>query len=438
MRLRTLAVPLALAGALYAQAPRTANQLVPSEQLNAELPAWLKFNGNYQGRLEGFSGGGYKDNSSDAYFLNRFRLNMAVTPSPWLKFRFEAQDSRVWGKNSTPAPPFQDTLDLRQAYVEVGNPETKTFGLRAGRQELVFGDQRLIGHLNWTNTARSFDAVRATFRHGGVRVDAFASSVVQQVDGQFDRALRNKGDNLHGIYGSLTTLVPKATIEPYVLWRLTRGLLTESGAAGNRDFKTWGLRFVGKLPANVDYNVEMARQTGRLGSDAIGAWAGHWSLGYTTPGLPGKPRWILEYNYASGDRSPNDGRRGTFDQLYPTGHDKTGLADRVGWRNIHNVQFGAQFKPHPKWTLVPRYHSFWLASRTDALYAANGVATVRDPTGAAGRFVGQELDFTANYVPSSQMSVGMGFAHLFPGTFLKNATPGRSYNFPYLMVGYSF
>ena len=48
MRLRTLAVPLALAGALYAQAPRTANQLVPSEQLNAELPAWLRFSGNYQ------------------------------------------------------------------------------------------------------------------------------------------------------------------------------------------------------------------------------------------------------------------------------------------------------------------------------------------------------------------------------------------------------
>ena len=103
MRLRTLAVPLALAGALYAQAPRTANQLVPSEQLNAELPTWLRFSGNYQGRVEGYSGGGYKDNSSDAYFLNRFRLNMTVTPSSWVKFRFEAQDSRVWGKNQVPA-----------------------------------------------------------------------------------------------------------------------------------------------------------------------------------------------------------------------------------------------------------------------------------------------------------------------------------------------
>src|SRR5690606_39763271 len=54
------------------------------------------------------------------------------------------------------------TADLRLAYVELGDPENKTFGLRAGRQELVFGEMRLIGHLNWANTARSFDAVRGT------------------------------------------------------------------------------------------------------------------------------------------------------------------------------------------------------------------------------------------------------------------------------------
>jgi hypothetical protein len=27
----------------------------------------------------------------------------------------------------------------------------------AGRQELVYGDQRLIGHVSWLNAARTFD-----------------------------------------------------------------------------------------------------------------------------------------------------------------------------------------------------------------------------------------------------------------------------------------
>ena len=42
----------------------------------------------------------------------------------------------------------------------------------------MFGEQRLIGHLNWTNTARSFDAARLTLQRGKVKVDLFAASVV--------------------------------------------------------------------------------------------------------------------------------------------------------------------------------------------------------------------------------------------------------------------
>ena len=38
------------------------------------------------------------------------------------------------------------------------------------------------------------------------------------------------------------------------------------------------MRLDGKLPAGLDYGIEMAVQTGSLGSDSIGAWAGHWQL----------------------------------------------------------------------------------------------------------------------------------------------------------------
>ncbi|MEP7355476.1 MAG: alginate export family protein, partial [Acidobacteriota bacterium] len=303
--------------------PAMPNYQFPSAELNKELPKWLKFSGNYQGRFEGFTGGGYKPNSSDAYFLNRFRLNMLIAPSPWLRFNFQAQDARVWGKNQNPpVVPFQNTLDLRQAYVEIGDSETKAWGVRAGRQELVFGEQRLIGHLNWVNDARSFDAVRATWRHKGARVDAFASTVVTQVDGEFDRAIRVKADNFHGIWANLPTLVKGVTIEPYLLWRVTRNLKSETGILGKRDFKTYGIRFSGKVAKVWDYTSETNGQKGSLANDSIGAFAGHWQIGYTMPKAMWKPRWLLEYNYATGDKNPTDNKRGTFDQLYPTGHDK--------------------------------------------------------------------------------------------------------------------
>jgi hypothetical protein len=421
------------------QTPTGANYQLPSGELNKGLPKWLRLNGVYQGRLEGFRGGGFRTNNSDAYYLNRFRLNMNVNPAPWLRFSFQMQDARVFGKNTAAAPPFQDTVDLRIAYAELGDSENRRWGIRAGRQEFAFGDMRLIGHLNWLNTARSFDGVRATYRWKGTRFDAFASSVVTPIEGEFNRALRNKADNLHGIWVNAPKLVKNMTIEPYVLWRVTRGLRSESNVLGKRDFKTYGIRFVGKVGKTAfDYNTEMNRQMGSLANDDIGAWAGHWMLGYTTPKVKWAPKWMLEYNYASGDKNPADGQRGTFDQLYPTGHDKLGFADQVGWKNAHNLQVAAQMKPTAKLTFTPRYHWLWLASARDALYGAGGAAFVRDATGASGKYIGTEIDLTATYAATKQMSIAFGYAHLFPGTFLKKTTQGNGYDFPFVMVGYNF
>src|SRR5438128_7257494 len=105
-------------------------------------------------------GGGFKPNNEDAYLLSRVRINMFLLPTTWLKFGFQGQDAHVFGKNQNPAvPPYQDSMDLRQGFVEFGDIEKRSVGIRAGRQELAFGDERLLGNANWLNTARSFDAL---------------------------------------------------------------------------------------------------------------------------------------------------------------------------------------------------------------------------------------------------------------------------------------
>src|SRR5437764_4390104 len=152
----------------------------PGDVINDKLPKWLRFSGEYRARLEGFTGGGFKPNKSDLYGLSRLRLTMKVQPSLWLNFVLQGQDAHVFGKNQHPAvPPFQDTMDLRQAFVEIGDAEKKSVYLRAGRQELAFGDERLVGNADWLNTARSFDALRGGWRYGRFGVQAFAASVVK-------------------------------------------------------------------------------------------------------------------------------------------------------------------------------------------------------------------------------------------------------------------
>jgi hypothetical protein len=65
----------------------------------------------------------------------------------------------------------------------------------------------------------------------------------------------------------------------------------------------------------------------------------------------GQPRYVAEYNFASGDGNSRDGVHGTFDQLYASGHDKLDLADQVGWKNIQNIRTGVDIKVKPKWSV---------------------------------------------------------------------------------------
>lgn len=440
MRIRTAAI---IVLAVFLSRPATAQTPVspptPSTQKpptafgNVDLPAWVRMGVEHRGRLEGFTGGGFDDDREDLYWLNRFRVTARFSMKPWLSAAVQVQDARIEGRNAvTLGAPFRDQLDLRYAHVDAGNFEKSRLALRGGRQELTFGDQRLVGHANWLNTARSFDGVRGVFRHKTLRIDGFAASVVAIDMDDVNRS--GFGNYFYGIDAPLAVLPNGSVLEPYEFVRRSNNLATEAGAPGDLTSSTSGVRSAGKLSARTDYNVEAAIQRGSLGSDTISAWAGHALLGRTIPAGSLTYRAFGEYNYASGDRTPGDGIRGTFDQLYPTAHDKYGLADQVGWKNIHHLRTGLEVRPHTKLALAGSYHSFWLASPKDALYSAAGAVISRIPTGAADRHVGQELDLQATYTPSPRIQLHGGYAHIFPGAFLKAATPGKSYSAPYVMV----
>jgi len=58
--------------------------------------------------------------------------------------------------------------------------------------------------------------------------------------------------------------------------------------------------------------------------------------------------------------------------------------------------------------------------------------------GAASRHVGQEIDVQVARALTPQLQLAGGYAHIFTGGFLKQATPGASYSHPYVMATYVF
>ena len=404
-------------------------------RFNEVLPAWLRVRGEFRERVEGFDSLGFTPDRDDTYSLSRFRVNATVTPSPSLSFQAQVQDARVADKEVGPTTaPFRGPFDLRIGFADLGSAKSHV-AARVGRQELAFGEQRLLGHLAWVNTGRSWDAARLILRSSAFQVDVFGASLVRSLPNEFDKS--GNGNRLFGAYGSAPKLVPLATVEPFVFFRRDVNLRSELGSTGALHQTTTGVRIAGKLPARLDYNSDLAMQRGSLAADSVAAWAGHWLL---RESLPGKAnvKLISEYNHATGDRNPADGIRQTFDQLYPTGHDKLGLSDQVGWRNIHHIREGFEFTPFKATPLSVNYHSWWLANKADSLYAANGTPIARVAGGAADSHVGQELDVQISRNLTPQIALAAGYAHMFTGAFLKQATPGASYSQPYVMVTYVF
>ena len=103
--------------------------------------------------------------TDDNWLLQRFRLGVAIKPTDWLKIYAQAQDSREINSDRPDFPGLlgaegDDAFDLRQGYIEIGNPKEFPLTLKAGRQILSYGDERVIGAFDWNNIGRTFDAVK--------------------------------------------------------------------------------------------------------------------------------------------------------------------------------------------------------------------------------------------------------------------------------------
>jgi len=410
----------------------------PAAEVNKVFPTWLHFSGEYRIRPEDHTAYSFTPGHNDGFVLSRLRLNLEFTPTTWFDAFVQAQDSEAGGiAPNHITTSIKDVFDLRQAYVQFQNGENGWIRFRVGRQELRYGQERLVGVSDWTNAPRVFDAFRLVLGTTKDHVDLFSASVVNNNPVAFDN--HSGGMNFHGMYGSFSSLVPKAHVEPFVFWKALPLVKSEEGTIGNENLWTYGFRWTGELPLNFDYTVETAKQGGNFSNDTIAAWAGYANLGYSIPKLPFRPRFLVQYDYASGDNRLKDGKVGTFDQLYPSNHDVFGLVDLFGWRNIIQQRAGVELKPANHLSMLADFRDLYLANGNDALYSSTGAVLVKTPTtGALHRDVGLEPDLSAKYDVQKNITVGAGYGYLFAGRFLTENSGGDRASIVYTFATYKF
>jgi hypothetical protein len=377
------------------------------------------------------------ENEND-FLLLRTRVHAGYSPTDWLAVFGEGQNSSSTGDKRNPNTQSDGPFDLHQGYVRLGGTEAVPLSLKVGRQELSYGDERLIGAFDWDNIGRSFDAAKLRFQKETFWVDAFTGRVVLPNDNEFDQS--NWDDWFSGVYGSTRSLLPRTELQLYFLAdnanaNSPRHTTTYGRGNSPRDIYTIGSRFQ-TLPGQLngwDLNGEFAGQFGDFeyapGTPGVVngrrlnhlAYATHIEGGYTFMEPHLKPRFALGLDYASGDGNPNDNEHNTFVNLYPTNHKFYGAMDFLSWQNLINPYLKASIAPVKGLTISLTYNAFWLANTSDFFYQVNQVPRTTGGYGIHpnnGSFAGQELDLVATYQPASFVQLQAGFGHYFTGDYV--------------------
>ena len=380
---------------------------------------WTRYHHEHNSRLT---------QTQNEYDLMHVRLYGDLWYSDWLRVYGEYIWADSYGEDLNPLPIDVDRGDLQNLFVDLKlfDFADKPVFVRVGRQELLYGSQRLITPLPWANKRHTFQGVKVFRRGEKWDFDAFWTQYVPPKANQIDTP-----DHNQDFAAAWPTYRPKKgeTCDFYYIGYNNKNSAVQQGIV-RQPFQThtFGSRWAGDNNGWL-WDFEGALQFGnQSGSDLFaGMYTAGGGRGWKD--APLSPTVWMYYDYASGDNNPNSGTVHTFNQQFPFGHYYLGWMDLVGRQNIHDLNAHFYLYPAPWLTTWVQYHHFWLDSSRDALYNAGGVAYRRDPTGQAGTNVGDEIDLVLNFHLTRYSDVLVSYNKLYGGGFLeKTAGPNKAIN----------
>lgn len=402
--------------------------------LDSSGSSWVSFGGDFRVRVEDWSNFNFGAppgvSHDDTFVLTRFRTHADVRLTDTVRAFAEVKGAYASDRNLPGGVRSidEDKFELQQLFfdIKIDLGLDKPMNLRLGRQQLIFGAQRLVSPLPWANALRTWDGFQAMLGFGDWDVTAFGTAFVP-VDpdgiGSLDR------DQLfYGVYAKRVVSGTPGGLELYALRNEWAGRAF-NGSVGQDRRWTLGLRKWAPFAERADYEVEFSYQTGNTGPDDASAWSLASQLGYQLREDKSLRLWG-GLDWASGDRSPG-GDVGTFNQLYPLGHAYFGIMDVIGRQNIVDASIGVTWKARSNLGVTFAGHSFRVDTTSDAIYNAGG-GVVRAGGSYQSSDVGYETDVTAKYGLSRHISVDAGYGHFFAGDAIKESGPSEDTDFIYL------
>ncbi|MDX1967573.1 MAG: alginate export family protein [Planctomycetaceae bacterium] len=347
---------------------------------------------------------------------------------------FEGIDAESFGNEAPDQAIDVNRWDIQNLFVDVlfHEGELGKHMLRYGRQELLFGRQRLVSPLDWANTRRNFEGFRYLLKGSDFTLDAFLVRPVNSATGfnsvaEFDNKFDTPNDRVDfaGTYYSYTGR-KNTVLDLYWLYLDTQ---IEDPTRPDGQRHTLGSHWSYLYPITDgcgnelrvwDFDAEGGFQVGDDNREDV--FAGFLTTigGHTWKKAPWTPRLSGLFYYGSGDRAAGSGQNNTFDVLFPLGHAYWAISDNLAGQNLMDYSLQADVRPTKKTALTSAVHWFNLASDGDVLYNVAG-APVGTP--GNGRDVGQALDLYGYYAFNPNFDIQAGYSWFWYGQYIDATAP---------------
>ena len=346
--------------------------------------------------------------NSDMYersFL-RTRLGLAYTGIENTKLYIQIQDSRILGMSS--ADLTNDfNLGIHQAYIKFKCRKNNSLWFQAGRFEVAYGRQRVLGAVGWDNVGRTFDGFRAGYSGDQIKLDVFVLKIDERYYNDvpiIDFYLFDQNDQV--LYGAYMKLLDDH-LHLFGLYDYDHLELSD----GMGDIKpqtsrwTFGGYYQRKLASGFDVVLDAALQTGSYYYADISAYMFAGEFGYTFDHEM-DPRVALGFDITSGDDGTDD-EVNTYNNLYYTGHGFRGYMDyfiQTPTEGLLDLVGRFKFNPSETTTASADVHLF----RTMEDYYLNGGQGTETSTS-----IGNEIDLTVKNEIYKGLSAQMGASLFF-------------------------
>jgi Alginate export len=405
------------------------------------LPSWLTLGIEHRTRYETLNNQ-FRAGGKGGDQVLAFRTNVSIEAA-FNAFRIGAEfmDARIaLDDKGTPVDnTLVNTTDILQLY---GAWITKNFlgsGLESevklGRQTMDLGSRRLVVRNNYRNTVNAFTGLQ--FNLIDPNKWQFRLFIFQPVprlpddpalirEGRTQLDTQDIGTYFGGVYYRTSQLPLKLNAEAYYLHLDESD--SEEAATRNRRLYTPGFRIF-KSPAKGEFDSELESVyqfgTSRLTTSPDDtkdlnhfAFLQHGAVGYTF-NLPWSPRFLVQYDYASGGQDNTTNHR--FDTLFGGRRFELGPASILSAfarTNINSPGYRFSLTPHPNVSTFIGHRLVWLADAKDAWTTA----ILRDKTGSSGNFLGNQIEASVTWqIFPKNLTLETGCAFLIKGDFAKNA-----------------